>query len=56
MQSANIVKGDKKQLSDKQAAFNTVDSEIETLQKLKTGLDYQALSKALDLMQFSLNL
>ena len=44
---------DKKQLSDKQAAFNTVDSEIETLQKLKTGLDYQALSKALDLMQFA---
>ena len=42
---------DAKQQSDRQAAFNTVDSEIETLIKLKEGLDYQSLSKALDLMQ-----
>lgn len=44
---------DAKQLSDKQAAFKTVDSEIETLLKLKTELSYESLSKALDLMQFA---
>ena len=38
---------------DKQAAYNTVDSEIETLVKLKNSLDYESLTKALDLMQNS---
>lgn len=48
----NILGYDKVEL-DKQAAFRTVDSEIDTLEKLKSGLDYGALSKALDLMQQS---
>ena len=49
---ANVLGYDKAEL-DKQAAFRTVESEIDTLQKLKSGLDYKALSQALDLMQKS---
>ncbi len=49
----NVVEGNDKIIADKQAAFRTVESEIETLQKLKEGLDYSSLSKALDLMQNS---
>lgn len=48
----NVLGYDKFEL-DKQAAFRTVESEIDTLQKLKSGLDYKALSQALDLMQKS---
>ncbi len=40
-------------LSDKHTACNTVNSEIQTLEKLKQELDYESLTKALDLMQNS---
>lgn len=40
-------------LTDKQTAFKTVESEIATLEILKNRLDYEALSKALDIMQSS---
>ncbi len=38
-------------LSDKQHACATIDSEVNTLEKLKQNLDYESLTKALDLMQ-----
>ena len=40
-----------KVLTDKNIAYKTVDSEIQTLEKLKQELNYESLSKALDLMQ-----
>lgn len=49
----NVAESNAKLISDKQVAFRTVESEIETLQKLKEGLDYNSLTKALDLMQNS---
>ncbi len=42
-----------KVLMDKNTAYKTVDSEIQTLEKLKQELNYESLSKALDLMQNS---
>ena len=36
---------------DRESCNRTIDSEIETLQTLKTSLDYKILSSALDLMQ-----
>ena len=40
-------------LSDKKNACTTIDAEIDTLEKLRQGLDYESLTKALDLMQNS---
>ncbi len=40
-----------KVLSDQKNARATVDAEIDTLEKLKEGLNYKDLTKALDLMQ-----
>ena len=45
MSSANKVSSDKKN------ACSTIDAEIDTLEKLKQGLNYKDLTKALDLMQ-----
>ena len=42
-----------KMLSDKKNACTTIDAEIDTLEKLRQGLDYESLTKALDLMQNS---
>lgn len=42
-----------KMLSDKKSACTTIDAEIDTLEKLRQGLDYESLTKALDLMQNS---
>ena len=41
------------QESDKLSAIKTIDSEIHTLDELKKTLDSKALTKALDVMQFS---